>query len=179
MGDLQTLSLAEAGELPLHPVRFAASDLLADAAANFAGQAAAAGVSLRVEGEAGDAALEIEADPDRLAQVIGNLVANALRHTPAGGAVTLSAQAGPERVRLVVKDTGAGIAAEDLPFIFDRFWRGDPARTRQEGAGSGLGLAIARRLVELHGGTIRAESQVGAGTTFIIELPRAGAVGEP
>jgi signal transduction histidine kinase len=82
-------------------------------------------------------------------------------------------------VRLVVKDTGAGIAAEDLPFIFDRFWRGDPARTRQEGAGSGLGLAIARRLVELHGGTIRAESQVGAGTTFIIELPRAGAVGEP
>jgi len=179
VGDLQPLSLAEAGELPLHPVRFAASDLLADAAANFAGQAAAAGVSLRVEGEAGDAALEIEADPDRLAQVIGNLVANALRHTPAGGAVTLSAQAGPERVRLVVKDTGAGIAAEDLPFIFDRFWRGDPARTRQEGAGSGLGLAIARRLVELHGGTIRAESQVGAGTTFIIELPRAGAVGEP
>lgn len=179
VGDLQTLSLAEAGELPLHRVRFMAGDLLADAAANFAGQAAAAGVSLRVEGEAGDAALEIEGDPDRLAQVIGNLVANALRHTPAGGAVTLSAQAGPERVRLVVQDTGAGIAAEDLPFIFDRFWRGDPSRTRQEGAGSGLGLAIARRLVELHGGTIRAESQVGAGTTFVIELPRAGAVGEP
>lgn len=173
VGDLQTLSLAETGELPLHKVRFAAGDLLADAAANFAGQAAAGEVSLRVEGETEGQGLEIEADPDRLAQVIANLVANALRHTPSGGSVILSAQAEPDRVRLVVKDTGAGIAPEDLPFIFDRFWRGDPSRTRQVGTGSGLGLAIARRLVELHGGKIEVDSQLGSGTTFAIELPRA------
>ncbi len=115
--------------------------------------------------------LEIEADPDRISQALKNLLANALRHTPPGGWIRLSAASTQGEVRLIVQDNGAGIAAEDLPFIFDRFWKGDPARSRQQGTGSGLGLAITRQLVQAHGGKIEVESKFGEGTTFIIELP--------
>ncbi len=113
------------------------------------------------------------ADPQRLGQVLGNLIGNALRHTPRGGRVTLGAALATagDAVRLWVADTGEGIAAEDLPHIFDRFWRGDPARSHEAGAGSGLGLAIARSLVEAHGGRIWAESQPGQGTTVSCLLP--------
>ena len=119
--------------------------------------------------------LLLYADLGRLDQVLGNLVANALRHTPRGGTITLRAEpanpAGePEAVRLVISDTGEGIPAEDLPYVFDRF-RGDRSRARGGGAGSGLGLAIARQLVHAHGGRIGVESAVGRGTTFTIELP--------
>jgi two-component system OmpR family sensor kinase/two-component system sensor histidine kinase BaeS len=177
VSDLQTLSLAEAGALPLHPTRLLAVDLLQNAAASFAGAAAAAGLEIVVE--TGDSAgdLALEGDPDRLDQVLSNLVANALRHTPPGGRITLRAGSLPaegeaEGVRLEVVDTGAGIAPEDLPFIYDRFWRGDRSRTRQAGAGSGLGLAIARQLVQAHGGRITASSQPGQGAAFTIDLPR-------
>jgi signal transduction histidine kinase len=169
--DLQTLSLAEAGQLPLHPVPVTVADLLADVHTGFEGQAAEAGVSLEVDipEKVGD--LELQVDPDRMGQVLNNLVINALHHTPAGGTIRLGAEALPEIVRLIVQDNGAGIPAEDLPYIFDRFWRSDRARTRQEGSGSGLGLAIARQLVQAHGGKISAESQPGEGTRFIIDLP--------
>ena len=119
--------------------------------------------------------------------MLGNLTANAVRHTPSGGTITLlaepvtsagSAQAlsKAERpaaggVRISVSDNGEGIPPEDLPYVFDRFWRGDRSRSRDSGAGSGLGLAIARQLVRAHGGRISVESERGQGTTFIMELP--------
>jgi two-component system OmpR family sensor kinase/two-component system sensor histidine kinase BaeS len=172
--DLQTLSLAEAGALPLHAQAVPAADLLADAATRHAAAAADAGVTLRVEPY--DDSPVVTVDPDRLDQALSNLVANALRHTPAGGQITLSAQKAPGGVELIVADSGAGIAAADLPHVFDRFWRGDRARTREgdDGrpvGGSGLGLPIARRLIEAHGGTIRVESEVGVGTTVVVWLP--------
>jgi two-component system sensor histidine kinase BaeS len=108
-------------------------------------------------------------DPERLEGVLSNLTANALRHTSAGGRVTLSATAAPGGAALTVADTGEGIAAADLPFVFDRFWRGDRARGRS--AGAGLGLAIARQLVLAHGGTIDVESAPGEGSIFTIRLP--------
>jgi two-component system sensor histidine kinase BaeS len=172
VNDLQTLSLAEAGQLPLHPVRFAAADLLADVAASFAGPAAEQGVDLRVEAPDDARGLELNADPDRLDQVLSNLVANSLRYTPPGGRITLRAAPapGPAGVRLTVADTGTGIPQEDLPYVFDRFWRGDRSRARVPGTGSGLGLAIAKQLVLAHGGTINVDSQPGQGTVFTIEL---------
>jgi two-component system OmpR family sensor kinase/two-component system sensor histidine kinase BaeS len=168
--DLQTLSLAEAGQLPLHRVRLSAADLLSDVMTSFSSQAAEEEIDLRVEVAGTENELELYADPDRLDQVLSNLVANALRYTPAGGRILLSAQPVPGGVRLAVQDSGAGIPAEDLPYIFDRFWRGDRARGRGAGAGSGLGLAIARQLVQAHGGKISTESQPGQGTLFTIDL---------
>ena len=165
--ELQTLSLAEAGQLPLHARPVPAADLLEDAAARFAAAAAEAGIILKVKPV--DDALLVAVDPDRLHQALSNLVANALRHTPPGGQVTLSAAALAEGVELAVADSGAGIDPADLPYVFDRFWRGDRARRRDGGAG--LGLPIARRLVEAHGGTIEVVSEVGVGTTFTIRLP--------
>jgi signal transduction histidine kinase len=108
---------------------------------------------------------------DRLDQVLSNLIANALRHTPQSGTITLHAESIPDGRRLTVSDTGSGIPPEDLPFIFDRFWRGDRARQRAAGLHSGLGLAIAKQLVQAHGGTISVESKSEAGTKFTIELP--------
>jgi len=169
--DLQTLSLAEAGQLPLHRQRLSALDLLQDAATSFAGQAAEAGVALELQAGDPPDELEVEVDPDRMGQVLNNLVANALRYTPAGGVIELRAMRVADGVRLSVQDSGAGIPAEDLPYVFDRFWRGDRARGRSPGAGSGLGLAIARQLVQAHGGRISVESPAGAGTKFTIEFP--------
>jgi signal transduction histidine kinase len=170
--DLRTLSLAEAGQLPLvwEPVDVA--ELLTDARTSFSGQAEAAGVDLRVE--IGGELPSITGDVGRLDQVLGNLVANAVRHTPAGGAITLRAEPVEEGVRILVRDTGEGIPAEDLPHVFDRFWKGDRSRSRAGGAGSGLGLAIARQLVQAHGGRIVVESKVGQGTEFTIDLPVNG-----
>jgi two-component system sensor histidine kinase BaeS len=99
------------------------------------------------------------------------LVANALRHTPAGGLITLTASRQEEQAQITVADTGAGIAPADLPHIFDRFWRGDRARTHSGGVGSGLGLSIANQLIKAHGGSISVTSAVGKGTIFAITLP--------
>ena len=167
--DLQTLSLAEAGQLALEREPVDVAELLADVHTSFSGQAEAAGLDLRVEAS-GDLPTII-GDANRLDQVLGNLVANAVRHTPSGGAITLQAEPIEGGVRIAVDDTGEGIPAEDLPHIFDRFWRGNRSRSRGGGAGSGLGLAIARQLVQAHGGTICVESETGQGTTFTIELP--------
>jgi signal transduction histidine kinase len=165
--DLQTLSLAEAGELPMHMVSVDIFDLLEDVRTSFSGQAEAAGVVLIVDAEK----ISVIGDGDRLDQVLSNLVANALRHTPTGGRISLKAAANLTGVLMSVKDTGEGIPPENLEYIFDRFWKGDRSRGRTVGHGSGLGLAIARQLVRNHGGQISVESELGQGSEFVISLP--------
>ena len=172
--DLRTLSLAEAGQLPLVWETVDVVELLADVSTSFSGQTEAAGVDHRVEIDGDPSDLLISGDVGRLDQVLGNLMANALHHTPSGGAIILRAESTDGGVRILVRDTGEGIPAEDLPYVFDRFWRGDRSRARSGGAGSGLGLAIARQLVQAHGGSITVESELGQGTTFRIELGRNG-----
>ncbi|MEW6401166.1 MAG: HAMP domain-containing sensor histidine kinase [Chloroflexota bacterium] len=177
VNDLQTLSLAETGQLPLHPTRFLLADLMEDLTSSFSAEAASLGIDLKTAVH--DSAAEITADYDRLDQVLSNLISNAIRHTPEGGQISIETETANggapfgEGIRIVVRDTGEGIRAEDVPFIFDRFWRGDKSRTGR--AHSGLGLAITKQLIHAHGGTITAESEVGKGTTFIIELPVAHA----
>jgi signal transduction histidine kinase len=166
--DLQTLSLSEAGQLPLHPTRFLVIDLLADVVTSFSTYTADQKVELQTNC---DPLIMLFADYDRLDQVLSNLVVNALRHTPPGGRIFLKAHSLSGNVNITVSDNGSGIPAEDLPFIFDRFWKGDRARTRDGVGGSGLGLAIARELVHAHGGDIEVSSQPGQGTTFTIRIP--------
>lgn len=168
--DLRTLSLAEAGELKLRREPTEADELLERLAASYSHAAGQKGVQLQVAAPAGLPL--ISADPERMAQVLANLVSNALRHTPAGGQIQLRAAPAGERVELAVQDTGPGIAPADLPYIFDRFYRADSARGDDEG-GSGLGLAIAKALVEAHGGAILVDSTLGVGTTFRLQLPVA------
>ena len=166
--DLRTLSLADAGALVLNRYEIAPRDLLQRVANRFAPQADPKKITLTVATEGTLPLLSI--DEPRMMQVLDNLVSNALQHTPEGGQVRLKAEQIGNAVQIGVSDTGVGIAPEDLPHVFERFYRGDRARPTEEGS-SGLGLAIAKALVEAHGGTIRVESTVGAGTTFSIELP--------
>lgn len=170
--DLHTLSLADAGQLPLTREPVSVADLLADVVTSFSGQAEVAGIVLCKETDNLPDNLHVIGDAGRLDQVLSNLVANALRHTQSGGTITLSARALADTIQIVVADTGEGIAAEDVPFIFDRFWRGDRARTHTGGTGGGLGLAIARQLIQAHNGHIEVTSQIHRGTTFTISLPR-------
>jgi signal transduction histidine kinase len=169
--DLRLLSLADAGQLRLIRADVDVGGLLAGVADSAQAVAADRGISLSFD--VPQDALVVDGDADRLRQVIGNLLGNALRYTPEGGAIALRVRPAGDRVRIIVSDTGAGIPAEDLAQVFDRFYRGDAARARASG-GSGLGLAIARALVEAHGGTIDVQSTPGQGTTFVVELPRAG-----
>jgi two-component system sensor histidine kinase BaeS len=171
--DLRTLSLADAGELTLNREALPPGVLLEQAAAAYQHQAGQQGIDLQVD-VASDLP-HVSVDPDRLAQVLGNLISNALRHTPASGQIRLAAAREADRVQLIVQDTGAGIPADELPHVFDRFYRGDEARVG-DGGESGLGLTIARSIVELHGGTISATSALGQGTTFTIHLPGCSAL---
>jgi signal transduction histidine kinase len=169
--DISTVSRAEEGrvQLDLHSVQ---PELVVAAAVNAAAEAyEAKGVRLISEIALGLPALSL--DPERIGQVLGNLLDNALRHTPAAGTVTVSAaMSGTGEVTLSVADTGDGIPAEHLPHVFERFYRVDTARDRTHG-GSGIGLAIAKALVETHGATLSATSPgTGQGSTFLILLPR-------
>jgi signal transduction histidine kinase len=172
VNDLQTLSMAETGQLPLHKTTFLVGDLLRDLSSSFSSQAMKHSIRLEERITAPDQ--KITADYERLSQVFSNLMSNALRHTPNGGTISLETEAiavDRKRIRIRIKDTGEGIAADNLPFIFDRFWRGEKSRPREGHASSGLGLAIARQMIQAHGGTIEAQSELGKGTTFIVELP--------
>ena len=164
--DLRTLSLADAGQLTLQRRAVRPSDLLEHAAIAYLPQAEERGIQLSV---AADATPAISVDPDRLGQVIGNLVGNALRHTPDGGHIELAAALAGPRVVLSVTDDGPGIPVEDLPHIFERFYRGDKARV--DDGSSGLGLAIARSLVEAHGGQMGVENVATGGARFTGALP--------
>lgn len=153
--DLRDIAAADAGSLRVHREQTYVRDLLL-----------------------GRPGVEVDADPDlmayvdpvRLRQMVGNLVSNALRHTPPDGRVTIHAEVTGDRLVITVSDTGSGIAPEDLPRVFDRFWRADTSRSRATG-GSGLGLSIARQLARAHGGDITATSTLGAGAAFRIEMP--------
>jgi two-component system OmpR family sensor kinase/two-component system sensor histidine kinase BaeS len=169
--DLRVLSLAESGQLALHTEIIAVDEFLADLATSFSAQAESKGIHLCIAKNDHLEGLTVNADVGRLYQVLANLVVNALRYTPPVGSITLQGERVQDFVHLMVRDTGQGIAPEDLPSIFDRFWRSDPARSRTEGVGGGLGLAIARQLVLAHGGRIEVESEVGRGTTFTVLLP--------
>lgn len=174
MEDLRLLAQMEAGALllQLSPVRI--EELL---------QSSVEAVRPRAEGKGVDLSLHAEPslppadlDATRISQVVGNLLENAITHTPEGGRVSVSArvlrqaQGERETVEITLADTGSGISSEELPRLFDRFYRVDPSRDRSTG-GAGLGLTIARRLVEAHGGTIEAESELGQGSRFTVHLP--------
>ena len=171
--DLQTLSMAESGTLDYHFQNLSVVELLEDVVTSFSGRAEEAGISLLMEAPEEREGLFVKGDWHRLDQVLGNVVTNALRYTPEGGDISLSAARDGDSVLVKIRDSGEGISAENLPFIFDRFWKGDKSRTRASG-GSGLGLAIAHQLVTAHGGAISVESQEGEGTTFTVRLPAAG-----
>jgi two-component system sensor histidine kinase BaeS len=166
IGDLQTLAAADAAVLHLARHRCDLADIAAEAADSLARrfEAAAINVNRRLS------SVPVLADRRWLHQVVTNLLTNALKFTPAGGTVTISAgPAGADAV-LEVADTGVGIPAEDLPRVFDRFWRG---RSAGQTSGSGIGLAIAAELAHAHGGELTAASAAGAGTTMTLTLPQA------
>lgn len=167
VGDLLLLAQAESGQLPLELKPVELDTILLEVIQQM--QVLASGkVNLRLE-EIDQ--VMVNGDRDRLKQVILNLVSNAVNYTPAGGEVRLWLSKIEQRACLKVEDTGPGIPPEDLPYIFDRFYRGDPSRKRTESSGFGLGLSIAKWIVDRHGGQIEVESQVGKGTRFTVWLP--------
>ncbi|HEX6270752.1 MAG TPA: ATP-binding protein [Anaerolineales bacterium] len=164
--ELLELSRIESGRLSLDLRPVAACDLLDSASKRMQLQAGRAGLSLRVE--CADGLPQVRSDIQRLEQVLVNLIHNALKFTPAGGEVVLLAKADNGFVRFAVRDTGAGIPADDVSRIFERFYRVDKSRT---GSGTGLGLSIAKHIVEAHGGKVWAESIEGQGSTFFFTIP--------
>ena len=166
--DLRELAQAEAGQIRLDLRPTSVSAVVQSTVEAFSAAAAERQMSLT-----GDTPSDLplaRADAERVAQVLGNLLSNALRHTPPGGSIGVKASSRPGWVEVSVSDTGEGIAADDVPYVFDRFWRGDKTRARESG-GSGLGLAIARRLIEAQGGQIGVESGIGKGSRFWFVLP--------
>ncbi len=168
--DLRDLALADAGQLRITRQPTDLRALIEKTVAAFTPQAAAKNIALKATTVAALPSLNIDAQ--RIEQVMRNLIGNALRHTPENGAIDVQCSVTSEQssVKVSVSDTGAGISAQDLPYVFERFWRGDKSRSRA-GGGAGLGLAIAKQLIEAHGGTIGVESEPGRGATFWFTLP--------
>lgn len=166
--DLRTLSLADTGSLTLDKHEISPQTLLLRVTDIY--QLIAEKIEVSLTARIAPALPLVSVDEERLVQVLGNLVSNALRYTPKGGQIILEARLGVDSVLLSVQDTGIGITAEDLSRIFDRFYRADQSRRQNEGE-SGLGLSIARSIIEAHGGTIEVESEMGRGTKFTITLP--------
>ncbi len=168
--DLRQLAEVEAGQLQLDLAKMPVREALEAEKTRFAPELEVKGISLEVE--LPEPVPDIRADAARLSQILGNLIKNAITHTPSGGGIRLGAESIPDGVRFRITDTGAGIPAEDLPFVFERFYRASRARERATG-GAGLGLTIARGLVEAQGGRIWAQSSEGEGTTISFTLPAA------
>jgi signal transduction histidine kinase len=163
--DLLDLSRIDAGQLSIRQDRISLLALVNEAHTLFQPQAEAKGV--RLECSVAEDLPPVAGDRHRLLQVLQNLIGNALKFVPPGGAVTVSAEWQGDVIRVNVADTGAGIASDDLTKVFDRFWRAD----RRDGGGVGLGLTVAKGIVEAHGGRIGAQSQLGAGSSFYFTLP--------
>jgi two-component system sensor histidine kinase BaeS len=175
--DVDSVSRAEEGQLDLRPETLAIDDVLADAVRAAATAFAGAGVTL--QRRQSPTPQIVRADPDRIHEILNNLLNNALRHTTRGGTVTVGSSAGRGEVHVTVTDSGIGIAAEHLPHLFDRFYRVDPARARSTGGG-GIGLSIARALARAHGGDLRAASDgPNRGATFTLILPTIWGEGTP
>jgi signal transduction histidine kinase len=168
VNDLQELSLSDAGELKLIYHQEDVSKLIRQAVVSSQPQAKAKGLTLSANLENSLPTLNI--DSHRIKQVLHNLLENAVEHTGQGGSIKVTARQQDNQVKISVTDTGEGIPAEDVPNIFERFYRVDRSRTRDTG-GSGLGLTIAKRLIEAHNGRIEVESEPGKGSTFTISLP--------
>ena len=169
VSDLRLLSLAEAGQLKLERVEVDPTELITRAVEPFRLQAQSSQIELALE--IAPNLPSINVDADRIAQVIRNLLNNALRHTPAGGRITLTCgRDKSQNLLITVSDTGEGIPPDDLPFVFNRFYRADKSRSRASG-GSGIGLAIVKQLVAAHGGKVWVESQPSQGTMFGFTLP--------
>jgi signal transduction histidine kinase len=164
--DLLDVTMAEADQLKVECARIDTRDLVREAAE--AQTALATSSDLTLQFDAADAIPDIYGDRDRLLQVFGNLIGNAIKFTRPGGRITISAATQHNEVRFAVADTGAGIAPENLAHIFDRFWQ-EPTKKRRLGAG--LGLPITRGIVVAHGGRIWVESVVGQGSTFFFTIP--------
>jgi len=172
IADLRDLSLAEAGKLPLEQEQASLLELVEASRDRFTAEARAKGVQLDVmAGHDTEKSAQVNVDSQRMLQVLGNLLENALRHTPVGGHVQLRVARGarPDTAEVSVHDTGPGIAAEHLANLFERFYRVDVARSRDSG-GSGIGLALVKQLVLAQGGTVSVESSPAAGTTFRVVL---------
>jgi len=170
VNELQELSLAEAGELKLVYQTEDVANLVKQAASPWQPQLMAKEISLSLD--LPDNLPPVNIDWQRVNQVLHNILENAVAHTPKGGTITVAAGEKGKWVEVSISDTGEGIPAEDLPHIFERFYRVDKSRARATG-GSGLGLTIARRLVEAHGGTITVDSKLGEGSRFSFTLPIA------
>jgi signal transduction histidine kinase len=166
--ELQDLALAEAGQLRLEPQAVSVAEAVMRTIASLPPQLITEAPAIRVE-EPADLP-RVLADPGRLRQVLRNLLANAIAHTPRDGQIVVAARQEGGQVAVQVRDTGEGIAPEHLAFVFERFYRADPSRTRATG-GAGLGLAIVKQFVEAHGGTVSVESTPGQGATFTFTLP--------
>jgi two-component system phosphate regulon sensor histidine kinase PhoR len=166
--DLLDLARAESGRLRLRRENVDLASVSGNIVKTFEPRAEQLGVKLRFR----SSAARIDGDPDRLAQVLVNLIENALRHTPSGGTVEVVIAPGEGHAQLVVRDTGVGIPYNDLPHIFERFYVVDRSRAR-EATGTGLGLSIVKQIVEAHGGTVAVESEFGLGATFTCVFPLA------
>ena len=166
--DLLDAARLDSGTAQFKREKVRLANLLEAVAERFSLAADEKGVELRLDV---DELPDINGDEDRLNQVFGNLVENALKHTPKGGVVAIGAESGRAFVEISVSDSGVGIPEEDLPRIFERFYQVD--KSRSEGQGTGLGLSITRQIVEAHGGRIRAESVEGKGSRFLVRLPKS------
>lgn len=171
--DLRTLALADAGELRLETVPVQIGELTERLVGRFRASAETRKIDLRLSVSPAGSCSTVEGDPLRLEQILNNLISNALRHTPEGGRVSVETLCLQDRVEVRVRDTGPGIPPETLTHIFERFYRSDRARSREEG-GTGLGLAIARQLALAHGGDIMAANDPGGGALFVLSLPVSG-----
>lgn len=172
VNDLRILSLADAGELSINPQRVEPDRLLREVAAIYQYQTQRKNITLDLDIAA--SLSEVEVDPGRMTQVLTNILDNALRHTPEGGRIVLSARDLNDQVELAIQDSGPGLEAQDIDRIFDRFYRTDASRQRDGDflGGSGLGLAIARSIIQAHGGQLSAESEMGKGLKVIVRLPK-------
>ncbi|MET0917247.1 MAG: sensor histidine kinase, partial [Burkholderiales bacterium] len=166
------LAKLEARDVSVQTESFPVSELIQDVVQKFELDAHRRQLAIRAQVE-GDLPF-VTADIGLVERVLQNLIDNALSHTPAGGSVTVTARAREREIAITVADTGSGISKDHLPHIFERLYRGDKSRDSRSG-GAGLGLAIARQIVELHGGRIAVESELGRGTAFSFSLPLAGA----